>query len=97
MKYQNTENIETREWRFQPEINRVTAIDPGNCRVRVAEGIFGINDREWMANGKLIAMAPRLADLAHLVLATATIETNQQLIDEAAEIINILRMEGQID
>lgn len=80
--------METQEWEFEPEYNRITAVEPGNCRITIADKIYGINERDWIANGKLIAMAPRLAEFAHIVLSTATIETNRQVLLEAEAIIN---------
>lgn len=82
--------METQKWEFEPDYNRITAIEPGNCRATIAERIFGVNERDWMANGRLMAMAPRMAELAYKVLATATIETDTQLLREAEDIINEL-------
>ena len=77
-------------WEFEPEINRITAIEPGNCRVTIADKIYGINDRDWMANGKMMALAPRMAALAHLVLLMAPVGTNEKLLKEASHIIERL-------
>ena len=58
--------------------------------VNLAEDIYGINDRDWIANGKMIALAPRMAALAHLVLLMAPVGTNERLLKEARYIIERL-------
>ena len=48
-----------------------------------------------MANGKLMAMAPRLADFVSLFLAKAMIETDKEVLTEAEDIIRILSDQGK--
>ena len=50
------------QWQFDPIYNRVTGLDNGNCRVTIAEKIHGATEEDWLENGRLIALAPLLAD-----------------------------------
>ena len=50
------------QWQFDPIYNHVTGLDNGNCRVTIAEKIYGTSEADWLENGRLIALAPLLAD-----------------------------------
>ncbi|KFO67837.1 hypothetical protein ER57_07850 [Smithella sp. SCADC] len=82
--------MRTQQWKFDPTHNRITAIEPGNCRITIADKIYGVDMDDWEANGRLMAMAPRLAELPLLILETATIETNKQVLEEAGAILREL-------
>lgn len=57
--------MKTKEWRFDSDYNRITAIEPGNCRITIVENIFGIDENDWLENGELIAMAPMMAEIVN--------------------------------
>jgi len=84
------EKMRTQQWKFEPTYNRITAIEPGNCRITIADKIYGVDMDDWEANGRLMAMAPRLAELPLLILETSTIETNKQVLEEAGAILREL-------
>ena len=84
--------MKTKEWRFDSDYNRITAIEPGNCRITIVDKIYGVDENDWFQNGKLIAMAPRMAELAHLILEIATDETDEKVLSEAKKIVNELKV-----
>ena len=82
--------MKNQQWEFNPIYNYVTAIKPGNHRVMIADKIYGVNERARKVNGRLIALAPRMSRFVHMVLETATIETNKEVLVEAEDIIKEL-------
>jgi hypothetical protein len=49
------------DWKWEPELHRVTGIDDGGCRVVIAQ-IFGNTPEEIQEHGKLIAETERLRE-----------------------------------
>lgn len=82
--------MKTHDWQFEPEYNAITAIEPGNNRIRIVHRIFGVTEEDWLQNGSLMALAQRLARFAELVMATATIETPHEVVKEGRSIISKL-------
>ena len=82
-------NIKKYDWRYNKEQNKIIARDSGNCPVTIVEGVFGSNEEERNDIGKLISLAPLMLELVDMVLATATIETPEHVV-EVAKIINNL-------
>ena len=84
--------MKTRKWKFDAEHNKVTGIEPGGCRVTIADHIYGVTGKDWMTNGSLMALAPKLAEFANLVMSKATIETDAVVMKEGSAIIRELNL-----
>lgn len=50
------------DWKWEPELNQVTGLDNGNCRIVIAK-IFGDDADEVEEHGKLITDAQYLRNL----------------------------------
>jgi len=79
-------------WKWEPEYNCITRLNDGGCRVTVVDKIYANTDREWNEYGRLIALAPRMADFVNMVAAYSTVETDPAILDEAQKILRILRV-----
>jgi len=80
--------MKTKLWKFEPSYNKITAIDPGNCRVTITEKIHGLDYNDWLTNGKLMAMAPEMAEF---ILAVAKEKLPTKISQQANALVYKLK------